>query len=184
MKATLPAQSVAADFSTFRNHEEGLQLDDYPGFSNPISPDDDLLGTNGYDMFGEAVYYKGASVMGTLKNVYTNDSIFVEALQNYFQAHALGNAEDLDLWKSMDSIAQTYKIKGWAGSTFSATAMMLPYTRQFSTPQIRVLASGNGYSLTQSPLGNSSQLPNSSYNYQWIIPFKTLTPGSKVSEVQ
>ncbi|KAE9546640.1 hypothetical protein FO519_010148, partial [Halicephalobus sp. NKZ332] len=122
--------------------------------------------------------------MGTLKSVLGNDSIFIQALHNYLEAYAFGNAQDLDLWKSMDSIAQTYKIKGWTGSIFSATTMMLPYTRQFSAPLINIKVSGNGYSLTQSPLGNSSQLPNSSYNYQWIIPFKTLTPGSKVSEVQ
>lgn len=83
-------------------------------------------------------------------------------------------------------MAQTYRVPGWTGSTLSATNMMLPYTKQFTAPQIRVLATADGYSLTQYPAIDQSQLPSSDYNYQWAIPFKTLTPGSSPnpSEVQ
>ncbi|KAE9554779.1 hypothetical protein FO519_001976, partial [Halicephalobus sp. NKZ332] len=137
-------QSAIANYYDFAYHESALGLDDRPGFSNPVAPDASLLGTNGYDLFGDAAYDKASSVIATLKNVYGNDTIFNQGLHNYLETHAFRNAQDLDLWKSMDSIAQTYKIKGWTGSTLNATAMMLPYTKQFSAPLISWLATTSG----------------------------------------
>ena len=102
-----PEQQAIVDFQIFSVHESALQLDDNLYSANPIVPDDSLMGSDGFVLFSDTVYDKAASVITTLKNVYGNESIFIQGLQNYLQSHALGNAADLDLWRAMDLVFRT-----------------------------------------------------------------------------
>uniref|UniRef100_A0AC34RAD9 Aminopeptidase n=1 Tax=Panagrolaimus sp. JU765 TaxID=591449 RepID=A0AC34RAD9_9BILA len=185
LNATLPEQGNIAKQRIFAIHETGIRFDDNANSAHPVVPSNELFNNPNYNTFGVAVYYKAASIIATLRNVFGNDTAFYQGLSQYQQSHALSNSDDLGLWKSMNWVAQQIKTKDWMNSILNSTKMMLPLTYQWSAPEISVTSNGmNGFTLTQNPLAPRDSLPTSDYNYQWIVPFKTLSPGPVKSTVQ
>lgn len=171
-------------YDRFFTHETALSLDDNPASARPVSPDPNLLGPD-YCLFCDNVYEKGSSVINTLRRVFGSDAHFYSALSTYMKTWSFKNPSDKSLWAVMDAAAQQYRVRGWTGNTLNVTDMMLPYTYQWSGPQIRVIASGNGrYSIAQNPIVPASNFPFSPFNYQWYIPFKYQVNGGSLSSVQ
>jgi aminopeptidase N len=180
----MPQQMNTYLYEKFSMHENGLQLDDNAQSARPISPDPNLLGPN-YCLFCENVYDKAGSVINTLRNAFNRDSGFYDGLSQYMKQWSFKNPSDFSLWSSLDAAAQQYRVSGPYGAYLNVTSMMVPYTRQWSAPYIRVISQGNGvFSLGQNPMVPASNFPYSPYNYLWTIPYKYQINGSKISGVQ
>lgn len=135
-------------------------------------------------IFDSISYKKGSSIIHMLES-HIGEASLKKGLQKYLNDHKFGNAVTKDLWTALTEVAKANN------NDINVEELMDTWTLQMGYPLITFeqLNGSSTYSISQSHFLTSSQLngtkksiPESQFNYSWVVPISFITDKSQVVE--
>ncbi|XP_028286018.1 aminopeptidase N-like [Parambassis ranga] len=148
--------------------------------SHPLTSNEDsiVLPDQITQQFDVISYSKGAAVLRMLSD-FLSESVFVQGLSSYLSHFAYANTDGKDLWRHLQEAVVDNKVS----LPHPVDHIMEPWVLQMGFPVLTIDTSSGRVSQQHFLLDPESNVTESPYSYQWVVPVRWMKAGELQREV-